>query len=122
MVWLGSIAWDGDPSGIPECILQATTEQEYATLAAGFIAGRDDGTLPDQGWPWPWPDSATTDYAYTWADRVLVSNFGSPWALVTNEGEGFGVSAAFPNMSERMNIAWDERSGLIVIRTTPEEP
>jgi hypothetical protein len=120
MRWLGSIGWDGYPGGLPPAVLRAETEDEFVAEVAEFLAHRDDATLPDQGWPWPWDDSHTTDYAYTWTDRVLVSNFGSPWALSTNPGEGFGKRAGFPNMKAIQNIAWDNRSGLILVRGEEE--
>ncbi len=122
--WLGSVAWDGYPSGIEEDTkaLEATQEAEFRALVAELLAKREDATLPERGWPWPWNDSATTDYAYAFdADRVYGSCFGAPW-FVTSQGEPeegeerdlFGVPD-FPDMSARKNVRLDEGSGIIII-------
>src|ERR1043166_943179 len=78
--WLGSIAYDGYPDGIDASILSATTEAEYRARVAAFIASRDHGTKPDDGWAWPWEDSNLTDFAYGFADgAVLANRFGRGW-------------------------------------------
>lgn len=120
MVWLGSIAWDGYPEGLPSVLLRTPADEEtWVTYVAAFLDDREDATQPSQGWPWPWDDSATTDYAYTWGDDgadqgVLVSNFGKPWVAAYSDGEETLGAAQFPNMKDRQNIAWDKRSGLII--------
>lgn len=102
--WLGSIAWDGDPSGITpnspdkervfgdtwthksiqwpkgEHIFDSTTEGAFRARLARFFMYREDVTLPENGWPWPWEDSRTTDYAYALdGEKVWTSCFGSEW-------------------------------------------
>lgn len=79
--WLGSIARDGYPDGIPETILGSRADVGYRTAVAAFLAERNDGTTPDMGWPWPWPDSATSDEAYALHDGRV---------LMLAHGEGFG--------------------------------
>ncbi len=44
--WLGSIGWDGYPSGIDETVFEAAEEPAYRTAVAAFFAPRDDVTLP----------------------------------------------------------------------------
>ena len=78
--WLGSIGWDGYPSGIPDTVLNAHHEAAYRAAVAAFFATRDDVTLPEQGWPWPWNDSRITDYAYAFDEGgVYYSYFGHDW-------------------------------------------
>lgn len=130
--WLGSIAYDGYPDGVLDLSVSgdskylpvvAYSETGWRVAVAEFLAPRDDATEVDQGWPWPWDDSQTTDYAYAWDnDEVFVSSFGHAWfpidALPPEDDdedsalhEGAKV-ATFPNMKDRQNVAWDNRSGL----------
>lgn len=127
--WLGSTAWDGYPEGIGADaaggqMLSAETETTFRNAVARFLAGREDATLPAQGWPWPWNDSRTTDYAYAFdGGRVWCSRFGSAWCRPTEEppehdrdewGRKIG-GAEFPDMAARQNVTYGRRSGLIVI-------
>lgn len=119
--WLGSIAWDGYPYG--EAALKvgvAVTEEEFRSLVASLLAERHDGTVPEDGWPWPWNDSQTTDYAYAFADGVVTySCFGGAWRALSDhddgEDDGDRKVAIFPDMTERKNVTWGKRSGVIVI-------
>lgn len=84
--WLGSIAWDGYPEGIGDGpmsrrpIFTAKREATYRKRVAEFLAGRDDATLPQHGWPWPWEDSSITDFAYAFdGGRVYAACFGYFW-------------------------------------------
>ena len=109
--WLGSIAWDGYPSGIPDAIKLAATEDDY-----------NDATLAEMGWPWPWNDSATTDWAYAWTGTVMASCFGRSWIFVPREGDGpdewpEGPAPIFPDMSARKRVTFGPRSGVILIRS-----
>lgn len=129
--WIGSIAWDGYPDGItpygtnawPEGghLFDAVTEQQFRERVVQFFAGRDDVTLPDQGWPWPWEDSRTTDYAYALDDgRVWASCFGHEWFDPRHEpqddDEGPTAKVAvFPNMKDRQRVTFGKRSGVIVV-------
>ena len=64
--WIGSIAWDGYPEGMPAKLLNATTEKEF--LDAVKEIEKDDDSFVDpnkDGWPWPWDNSYLTDYVYT---------------------------------------------------------
>ena len=125
--WLGSIAWDGYPSGIfedePGCIGQEP-ERDWRRWVAGFLSRRKDATLPESGWPWPWEDSRTTDYAYALDDGLIwVSRFGREWFALNPADEALGEpdgnppkTAVFPDMKLRQNVVVaGQRSGLIVL-------
>ena len=78
--WLGSIAWDGYPDGIPDNVLNAKDESFYLSELKRFFKTRNDLTLPDEGWPWPWDDSRTTDYAYAFdSGQVYIACYGYKW-------------------------------------------
>lgn len=139
--WLGSVAWDGYPSGIAQqkvtivktgeetTVLESTTEREFRQRLKLMFALRDDATRPEQGWPWPWATSATTDYAYTFDDgRVWVSNFGSPWcsreeleALEAKGGALEGPAPVFRDMTAVQKVDLGKRSGLIVLGLQPSK-
>jgi hypothetical protein len=131
--WLGSIAWDGYPEGITpngtnawpdgQHLFDAQTEIEFRERLAQFFAGRDDVTLPADGWPWPWTNSQTTDYAYAFDNgEVYASCFGCEWydpqrEYSEEEFEAFGrKQAVFPEFSkDTMARPGSTRSGIIVI-------
>lgn len=135
--WLGSIAWDGHEVGR---IREATSEGNFRTFVAAFLAERDDATLPEAGWPWPWNDSGTTDCVYAWdgpmgshsvwtvqgyPEQEWVSYAASEaWQESTRGKEpdewsdgptADGGQCVFPDMSARKNVRRDRGSGLIVI-------
>lgn len=122
--WLGSIAWDGYPSGIDDVVLTAATEELYRETVAAFL-GREDGTLPEMGWPWPWDDSNTTDYSYAFDDGcVWGSSFGAPWFQITLDDDRYGqpyddsetgAKPEFPDMKSRQNVNYGARSGVIIV-------
>jgi hypothetical protein len=125
--WLGSIAFDGYPYGVfdedfrpADCPADEVWREKVAT----FLDGRDDATLPGDGWPWPWDDSRTTDYAYAWEDgEVYGSCFGHKWFTVDPAADNFGEdedevsdkSAVFPDMTDRKNVIFGKRSGAMFI-------
>lgn len=121
--WLGSIAFDGYPSGIDDELLNAKDEAAYRKSVAAQFADCDHATLPEQGWPWPWEDSQTTDFAYAFdGDRVFASCFGHAWFDPTKsdedddaERDDSGPKVPFPNMKERQNVTMGKRSGLLII-------
>lgn len=138
--WLGSIAWDGYPDGIPDQIRRATDEAVFRAEVAAFLQREESATKPEDGWPWPWEDSRTTDYAYAFdSGEVFASCFGHPWfnaargeppeppepgddddSLVVGELLTAGTHPAvakveFPDMSARRRVTFGKRSGLIVI-------
>jgi hypothetical protein len=127
--WLGSIAWDGNPSGVGfdrphgATALRATTEEIYRRAVNNFLASRDDATFPVQGWPWPWDDSNTTDYAYAFENgAVYASSFGYTWFPVhldaphCGEPEESGSKGQpFPDMTARKAVTYGPRSGVIVL-------
>ncbi len=116
MEWLGSLGWDAYPHGIPKDIRWAKCKAEYMEAVAAFLAGRDDATLPKQGWPWPWDSSHTTDYAYTFSGgRVWASAFGARWFLATHKREFQTGKVWFPNMKGHKRVTLGPRSGLMVI-------
>src|SRR4051812_10557277 len=115
--WLGSIAWDGYPSGLYDTLrFSVETEEAWRQNIADTLSQRDDATTPDKGWPWPWDDSGTTDYAYAFdGGKVYASNFGRPWFVVEPEGVDFGEpdedeesgpAATFPDMSARKDVTY----------------
>ena len=118
--WLGSIAWDGNPSGIPIKLRKSETESIFRDLVASFLVTRDDKTLPADGWPWLWEDSRTTDYAYAFdGGKVLVSCFGHEWFDSWKKGpeddEG-GKMAIFPNMKAIQKVSFGRNSGFLIFR------
>ena len=150
--WIGSIAFDGYPSGIQpksaetierwagyfahpdepwadgEHLFDAATAEAFRERFARFIMHRRDVTLPKHGWPWPWETSRTTDFAYAFdGGRVYASCFGKPWFDPRvkpdddDEGDADGVRPEFPDMTERQNVTYGDRSGLIVI-AAPSDP
>ena len=117
--WIGSVGWDGYPSGFDrQGLMDATDEAGFRAAVAAELAGREDATTIDQGWPWPWNDSHTTDYAYAFdGGAVYGCSFGSAW-FDPNKGEPEDLeshTAEFPNMAERKNVTMGPRSGVIVI-------
>jgi hypothetical protein len=116
-VWLGSIAWDGYPSGMPEGFAQATTQEQFTDFIK-TLSARDDWTAPEQGWPWPWEDSRTTDYAYAFdGGDVWVSPFGHSWFKLSDPKptEETPKDAVFPDMKDMQNVTLGARSGVTII-------
>lgn len=116
--WIGSIAFDGYPSGNPKPLLNITNEAEYRAKVADLLNDKDTcATKPEQGWPWPWDDSATSDYAYAFDDgRVWATRGASWWPAEAGEpDEETGQRCEFPDMSARKNVSL-ERSGMIFLR------
>jgi hypothetical protein len=118
--WIGSVAWDGHPSGFDTPgFFAPCTESEWRAKVQKELADRDDGTTPDQGWPWPWSDSQTTDYAYAWdTDVVYGSAFGCAWfnPLQPEPDDDGPKTVIFPNMKDKQKVTIGKRSGLIVIQ------
>ena len=86
--WLGSIGWDGYPSGIDKKIFKKKTEKTYRNAVLKFLAEREDATLPADGWPWPWEDSHLTDYSYSFYEgKVYMSGFGRAWVDISSGEE-----------------------------------
>jgi hypothetical protein len=128
--WLGSIAWDGYPSGLTDTpVLGATSEEDFRVIVRDFLATRRDGTTPEMGWPWPWENSQTTDYAYALDEgKVWASCFGHAWfdpMLPEKDDEEESVPGAtydpvpkvavFPNMKKCAD-PFHSRSGIMVFR------
>ena len=98
--WLGSIGFDGYPTGIDKSIFEIDpertyqqNEETYRKSVNSFLESVDHGTLPTQGWPWPWPDSHLTDYAYTFVNgKVMCSRFGGEW---------FAIDLADPSLGDQ---------------------
>jgi hypothetical protein len=83
--WLGSIAWDGYPDGVPEPLLKKRTEKTYRAAVEAILSTDESATRPKDGWPWPWDDSHTTDYAYAFdGGRVWGCPFGHYWREALN--------------------------------------
>lgn len=124
--WLGSTAWDGYPSGFAgkdgnvktSPIFSAEGEDTYRVAVMTELAGREDATLPAQGWPWPWGTSHTTDYAYAFdGGRVWASCYGHAWFDPTEDEPEHDDDkpTEFPNMKERANVTFGKRSGVIIL-------
>ena len=115
--WLGSIAWDGYPLGVPQDLLLCSNEHFFREEVARFILSKDDGTTPKDGWPWPWEDSRTTDYAYAFdLGKVWASSFGTEWfdPLGPEPEDDLPKTAEFPDMTDRQNITFGKRSGVLI--------
>lgn len=120
--WLGSIAWDGYPSGIPDDILSCQDEDTYQKNVNAFLMNREDGTLPEMGWPWPWESSDTTDYAYAFdGKKVWISYFGSGWAEKEDDIDSNTKKVIFPNMKSIQNVNFGKRSGIIIIQRNSQD-
>lgn len=123
--WLGSIAFDGYPSGLPD-ILRRRAEKSFRAQVERIMKTDDSATRPSDGWPWPWDDSGTTDFAYAFeGGKVWASCFGREWVeakkfddLSDDQQEALKENAAvFPDMSSRraMPSPASQRSGLLVV-------
>lgn len=116
--WLGSIAWDGYPDGLTNDVKTVTDEAAWRSAVASFLGGREDATLPAQGWPWPWDNSQTTDYSYAFdAGVVWATNYGHGWWKATEEppDDPPDDKVTFPDMTARQAVTLGKRSGVMVI-------
>ncbi len=114
--WIGSIAWDGYPGGFEPELFVADDEGTWRHRVAKMIAGREDGTKPEDGWPWPWNDSGTTDYAYAFDGGKVYATTGSAWWPALGERpEREDGRVLFPDMSGRKAVTLGRRSGLIIL-------
>lgn len=133
--WLGSIALDG--TYIPEEILYAPDEAAFRREVAAFIASRDDGTVPGDGWPWPWDDSRLTDCSYwffdgkCWDARKEYGPLGARYAPfdearpqfdgMEDEDEFYTrwlsdkPAVEYPNMVDKQRVTFGKRSGMFVL-------
>lgn len=121
--WLGSVAFDGydvaeHQEGIAATLRESKTREEFLkNLEMYFAAHGDDATLPDQGWPWPWNNSHTTDLAYCFVeDRVKPFSWGRPFVYGDDSDLEDVPTAEFPNMSDRQNVTFGSRSGILVLK------
>ena len=96
--WIGSIAWDGYPQGVPKEIKKDGTRKAFLLAVRAFLKQRDDTTFRSDGWPWPWDSSETSDYYYVFSKGKVRWNKHIP-----------------PDMSKLKNVALGKRSGLIVM-------
>jgi hypothetical protein len=120
--WLGSIAWDGYPSGINNEILMARDEAEFRAEVDNFLSVRDDATRVSDGWPWPWGTSGATDFSYIFeGGSVAGSCFGGklfdPNSEEDEDGDhrAIGDEPNFPDMSEFKKVAYGKRSGMTIV-------
>ncbi len=106
----------------------AKSEAEYRAAVLEFLNSRDDGTLPERGWPWPWNDSNTTDYAYTWDNGTVWHTIGYEpsywWESNRKEPSEDDIDEQmasalqrtdFPDMRSKQKVVRGQRSGLFVI-------
>jgi hypothetical protein len=118
--WIGSIGWDGYPSGWPEAVIGLKDEAAFREAVAKIL--RDEGgTRPEQGWPWPWPNSNTTDYTYAFdGGQVWGTCFGHGWWPADTGSDDDPTEppkipdSDWPNMEAIKRVAWDGRSGLLI--------
>lgn len=110
--WLGSIAWDGYRSGIPEEILKADTETRFLDAVKSFLKEREDATTPDMGWPWPWDDSSVTDCSYWFFEGQLWEEYDGVYRSCGKEPEPI----SFPKMKhgEPSAATGSFRSGIMM--------
>lgn len=130
--WLGSIAWDGYPGGLPRGLLGARTESGFRHAVAAELASRNDATLPDKGWPWPWDDSHTSDYGYVFRKDCVMFEYEGHWFKVSDHDAAFADDAdsarfrqgeaKFPDMSARKAVTLGRRSGLIIMGAQAPSP
>ena len=128
--WLGSVAWDGYPDNDDYDLIFASAEERPFRLSVNELLGRrDDGTMPEHGWPWPWEDSTTTDWAYTFdGGEIYASYFGAPWVPVSQylqfndeQQEAYRDSAPadggieHPNMKAVQDVNFGRRSGVTIM-------
>jgi len=75
--WLGCVAWDGYPEGLPELTEKIpATEKEFKEVVKEIKKEREDFADPKKGgWPFPWADDIfLTDYTYAFFhDKVYVT-------------------------------------------------
>ena len=68
--WLGSIAFDGYPSGVAD-LVSVATEDQFREYVKG-LHDRRDFAHPGQGFPFPWDDDIfTTDLNYWFKDGTV---------------------------------------------------
>lgn len=98
--WLGCLAWDGYPDGVPEPLRQVTTEDEYRHCIQR-IAQAHEFAPPGGGWPYPWADNIfLTDYTYAWmGGQVMVSHFCRGFFPMARYFDGVG-SPGDPDMHD----------------------
>jgi hypothetical protein len=134
MRWVGSVAWDGYPTGTSDSIdnygiLNAASEEEFLAGVARMAEVRKDFTSPEKGWPWPWADSSMTDYAYAYdSGKVYVSredyNNNCDWVdaaafeagnLTDEEFDSLPSCgpALYPDMTAIQKVDFGDRSGVI---------
>lgn len=127
--WLGSICWDGYPTGVAResypgglALFAAADEASYRAAVEQFFQEKgEEVSRPADGWPWPWKDSGTTDYSYAFDDgRTWMSRFGGKWEPATTEESDEeesddGAKAEFPDMTDKQAVTLGRRSGLIVL-------
>ena len=114
--WLGSVAWYGyEWEEQPYCpLMKATTLDEFLAALTDIASNRKDWTSPDNGWPWPWPNSFTTDMTYAFVDgKTAVFHWGK---LRTDPNTDGTKVCEWPDMTDKQNVTFGERSGLIVLR------
>lgn len=132
--WLGSIAFDG--TEVPDEILYAHDEAMFRREVAEFLARRDDGTTPKDGWPWPWDTSSTTDCSYwffdgkCWDAHEEWKPVGAVYAPFDKDRPRYDgkdedefytswltgkPAVEYPNMADKQRVTFGARSGIIVI-------
>lgn len=123
--WIGSIAWDGYPTGLDDVMRGFFDGMERARFdkMVEKLAKREDWTPASDGWPWPWDDSSTTDYAYAWHDdKLWILGMVEDDAWVTWDGEKRKFTehhGALPKFNDKNVKLGGPGSGLIVVTGGP---
>lgn len=124
--WIGSIAWDGYPSGICKQLLNCTGEGAYRHAVGTFLADREDRSLPEDGWPWPWDDSSVTDLAYAFDGEKVHATWGDFWFDPTakcgddDPKPSSDMPVEFPDMSHlKRRPTFGKHSGVMLITSAP---
>jgi hypothetical protein len=79
-VYIGSIAWDGYPSGVfgaKQMQSTFTDAEDWLAKVEAYVGKRDDGSLVSRGnkYPFPWADGPVlTDYHYVYEDGVVYAS------------------------------------------------
>jgi hypothetical protein len=119
--WLGSLAWDGLPAGLPRELLGTTTEDNYRRQVGRLLRASRDGVSAKDGWPWTWTTSHGTNYTYTFERGVVYACcFGSNWWRASDPEPDHTTltrkAASFPDMT------FVKKGGRVFIAPASPEP
>lgn len=121
-VYVGSIAWDGYPSGVFGGLDDMKTTYEGAddwlAEVEAYVGGRKDGSLASRGepYPFPWADGPTlTDYHYIYEDGVV---YASEYA---DKGKYWIPLEQHRELPPEMTSAVLEKMGFVAVKLPSQE-